>query len=350
MKILSIVKRILHSIKIEFFHRLYFLVYPLCPKVNLVYPCDYDGVGGPTTFMKLFDRSLTGKHSRNSIWCRPKKLFFPIQYDISLIQFWKKKGVQIYQRLDGVYYPSHFSEAEVSLNEPIKEIYQSLTDVIIFQSKYSKAQCKEVLGDSTASAHIIYNGVNKDIFYPNPERVRGDFFELVMSGNFREIDMVEPLVQMMKLLDASDLSFVLNIIGPVAEKYQEMFKIKNVRLLGVMGAEQIVDYLRKSDIFVYSFLNPNCPNSVVEAIGVGLPVVGFDSGSMAELCSFQKELLIPVSDKVIQEYHELSSDKLAERVMDCALAYERYRSAALDNAYRFDIRDTMMEYRKVIGI
>lgn len=300
--------------------------------------------------MRLFHQNVShSQNASNSKWCRPNKVFFPIQYDLRLIKFWKKQRVRIFQRLDGVYYPSHFPEEYLSLNNPIKTIYSEYSDFIIFQSEYSQKQCREVLGFSEADSSIIYNGVDKDVFYVNKNKQIDDCIDLVMTGNFRDVDMIYPLVRAMEVLESSSLSFRLRLVGPVLEKYKDALSRQDIELLGAMDSKSISQVLRDSDIFVYSFLNPNCPNSVIEAISTGLPVVGFDSGSMSELCSFQTELLAGVSDKVIQLYEELDGELLAKKILLCAGDYNKYREVALANSYRYDIKDTVRSYLTVLN-
>jgi len=40
-------------------------------------------------------------------------------------------------------------------------------------------------------------------------------------------------------------------------------------------------------------VNPPCPNSVIEAMACGLPVIGFDSGALKELVSDDAGCIVP---------------------------------------------------------
>src|SRR5262249_1785909 len=146
--------------------------------------------------------------------------------------------------------------------------------------------CLAVLGTTNATQHVVYNGSDKSTFFPDRSRIVGSVWNLVMTGNFREVDMIMPLLNAVNILRSAKKygSFELHIVGPVLQEYR-VFLEKNDYIIwhGAKASRDVAEILRSSDVFVYSFLNPPCPNSVIEAISCGLPVVGFDSGSMSEL-------------------------------------------------------------------
>jgi glycosyltransferase involved in cell wall biosynthesis len=66
-----------------------------------------------------------------------------------------------------------------------------------------------------------------------------------------------------------------------------------VNFLGTLPREQI-PFLARSSHFLYSAeVNPPCPNSVIEALACGLPVAGFDTGSLRELVGEEAGVLVP---------------------------------------------------------
>ena len=51
--------------------------------------------------------------------------------------------------------------------------------------------------------------------------------------------------------------------------------------------------MRSSHLLFSAEVNPPCPNSVIEALACGLPVVGFDTGSLSELVQGDAGRLVP---------------------------------------------------------
>ena len=214
--------------------------------------------------------------------------FFPISFDVRFLKKFKKKGGLICQRLDGIYYPEKHGVAYEKKNRKIKEIYTSLADIVIFQSQYSRSQCFAMFGPLPKSGYnIIINGVNTDIFYPDiKRRFNPEHIHFCSTGTFRNIDMLVPVIEALDRLSLT-FQFTFHVVGPIkneqcAAAIQRQYVVHHDN----QSMEQVASHLRNSDVFIYSHLNPPCPNSVLEAIATGIPVVGFESGAMSELLPF----------------------------------------------------------------
>jgi glycosyltransferase involved in cell wall biosynthesis len=309
----------------------------------------YASIGGPSTFMGNLQRCLDSVRYPYSTSAEDAQaIFFPISHDIEAIKKIKGRGGTVIQRLDGIYYPSKHNERYVELNREIEDIYLNYADFVIFQSEYSRKQCFAMLGEKRSDDYeIILNGVDKSIFYPSRERKKGDRLRLVTTGNFRNVDMIEPVVKALDSLKGR-FPFELIVAGPVVNGELEIFLERDyVTKAGAKELTEVAHLLRGCDIFLYSHLNPPCPNSVIEAISCGLPVVGFDSGAMSELLYFGRDLLAPVSNDVFQSYADFNPKRLADKISLCADKYEFYRERALEysNLYSFD--DCGKKYVKI---
>lgn len=315
-------------------------------------------IGGPSTFMinlKDFLISKSFKFQSNPGRINTTNgIFFPITYDKFTLSYFKKNNLPIIQRLDGIYYPQKHGSKYINLNKDIKDIYLNYSTHVIFQSEYCKRQCFKILGILPEDKYsIIYNGTNKKIFYPGEyeEKLnRNDKIKLITTGNFRNLDMIEPIILALDNL-VNKYEFELTIIGPVINR--EIIRlIKNksyIRYIKKLNLKKIAIYLRESDIFIYSHLNPPCPNSVIEAISCGMPVISFDSGSMSELLFFARDLLAPVPNKVFQEYKEFKPELLLKKIMYAIKNLKLIKKRAVKYSYLYSFEDAGNEYIKIFN-
>ncbi len=308
-------------------------------------------VGGIVTFMQNLQAYLDMRdYPYTKTLQTSNTLFFPVKYDLHAVAMLKKSGGRVIQRLDGIYYPQKHADHYQALNWDIKEIYQHYVDYVIFQSDYSQAQCVAMFGEKSASAYeTIYNGVDKAVFFPEPTvfRVSPTTIKFITTGGFRNIDMIEPVVSALDEL-SSIMPLELTVVGPVQnDRLKPLLERSYVVWIGEQKTETIAALLREHHIFLYSHLNPPCPNSVLEAISTGLPVVGFDSGAMRELCYFSEELLAYVSKDVFQDYGDFDPRKLREKIELAVTNYPTYRERALAHSHLYSFEETGAAYVQI---
>lgn len=306
-----------------------------------------DSIGGPTTFMNNLVRELEKEDFPFSFIKKFSKVFFfPISADINEIERVKATGGKIIQRLDGVYYPEKHGDGYIDLNKEIKEIYIKYTDLAVFQSNYSREQCFHMFGEKK-DYEIIINGADSNIFYPSSKKFDKNRVVFVTTGNFNNNDMLIPIISALDNVRDQLGEFVLKIIGPLSLNDTDSYNRDYVECLGPKNIEEIADLLRSSDVFIYSKLNPPCPNSVVEAVSCALPVVGFDSGSMKELCFFNREILAETPEKVFHEYDDLSSKLLSEKILKSVEEFDQLKEKSLQNHKNLTMTKCARQYMDV---
>ncbi len=310
-----------------------------------------DSIGGPSTFMRNLLRYLeeVGYPIQEEIY-HSFGIFFPVQISTELLTHYKYMGGAIIQRLDGVYYPSQHGEDFEKRNSQIAKLYVDYSTHVIFQSEYSRMQCFEMLGSKNDDEYsIILNGVNRKIFYPNDKNDISDdgIIKFITVGNFRKKAMILPIVESLDMLSEKyrfQLTLVGDVLDPELKKYLDRDYILHVGPRDMFGVSEL---LRDSDIFLHSQLNDNCPNTVMEAISCGLPVVGFNSGSMSEICSFSKDLLADIPFKLFHIFEDLQSEALVEKIDLCVKEYSIRRKKALEKVALYDFNSCGDKYVQV---
>ena len=289
----------------------------------------------------------------------------------NLLPLWKAKrrGTRIVQRLDGVNWVQrvrwtgirYHVRAEYG-NLVLAFIRKTFADRVVYQSQFIRKWWEDWYGVAKVPATVILNGVDLQAYSPDgaherpADRVRillleGNLKGGLDSGLFHAVSLAEKLPQ----IDShfrSDCQFVeIVVAGGVDEATQKKVirasKVP-VNFLGTLPREQI-PFLARSSHFLYSAeVNPPCPNSVIEALACGLPVAGFETGSLRELVGTDAGRVVSYGANPWKlETPNISA--LAEAVTEILSDQPRFRQAARARAESaLGVNRMVDEYLKVL--
>jgi glycosyltransferase involved in cell wall biosynthesis len=142
-----------------------------------------------------------------------------------------------------------------------------------------------------------------------------------------------------------DCPVELMVVGtmdkPVFEKWNEI-KPERVHLIGRVPHGHIPRIDRSAHVLYSADLNAACPNAVVEALACGLPIIGFDTGSLPELVPQGAGEIIPYcGDPWKLEHPDITG--LARAAQDVIGSQDKFRNAARAHAeIAFDL-DKMVD-------
>lgn len=210
----------------------------------------------------------------------------------------KRLGIPILQRLDGINWihrkvrtgARHYLRSEMA-NMVMAWTRRRLADRIVYQSHFVERWWDRQRGRAVAPTMVVHNGVPLDRFHPvgpgKPpvERTR----LLVVEGNFAggyEIGIRSAVLLRRGLAASMAQDVELVITGQVAESTRDDWDEQaggEIVWQGVVVPDRIPELLRSGHVLYASDLNPACPNSVLEAMACGLPILGFDTGALSEL-------------------------------------------------------------------
>ncbi len=275
----------------------------LTPKVH--------GIGG----MVSFQAKLTAGLARRGIQVSNDPHDFPYDAllvtggtrDLGAVWLARRKGIPIVQRLDGINWlhrrvrtgVRHYLRAE-SGNLLLTFLRSRLATRIVYQSEFVRGWWQDRFGPTPQRSTIIYNGVDLGVYTTagSDERPADRCRLLVVEGSLGGgYDLgLTTAVRLAELLAEKALPMELMIVGRVPEHLQEAVQSgSRIPLLwaGTVPGERVPVLDRSAHLLYSADLNAACPNSVIEALACGLPVVAFDTGALAELVEGDSGRLVP---------------------------------------------------------
>jgi glycosyltransferase involved in cell wall biosynthesis len=233
----------------------------------------------------------------------------------------KRAGIPIVQRLDGMNWLHrkrkagglrHFLRAEYG-NRILALIRSRLAGQIVYQSEFSRRWWEQVYGPAPIPSRVIYNGVDLSAYQPSAsgETPSDRWRLLLVEGSLRggyeggletAIRLGEALArQLDRRPDLSRLGQVeLVVAGRVDSALQAEWDRRSAGLhglslvwAGLVPPAQIPGFDRSAHFLYSADLNPACPNSVIEALACGLPVLAFDTGALPEMVDAASGRVVP---------------------------------------------------------
>lgn len=260
----------------------------------------------------------------------------------------KLRGSMVVHRIDGLNTNYNIqidglfgSVLKVLRNLNVIVIANFFADKIVFQSQYIEDYWDGLIRFRKVQKATILNGVSLQDFNPNN-----------FSCNKRsEIICVEGSIN--SLYAVSILNSIKNhsvtVVGKVPSYLKKLITNQNISFLGKIPRLQIPRILSEHSLYLCLEVSPPCPNSVIEALAMDIPVIGFNSGSLKELVGNSGVITELKLDETTNCPDAESLNNLNKDLEFLLINLEQYsnvpRARAIQN---FDIADIVSQYLKFI--
>ena len=319
------------------------------------------GTGGMVSFQHKLAAGLAarGVEVCYDLQDRPYQSILVIGGTRQLAGLWRarRSGVRIVQRLDGMNWLHrlgarqgkersslrHYLRAEYG-NAVLSLIRKYLAEHIIYQSRFTQGWWERVYGKTRPPWTVIHNGVDLDLYTPQgaeqppSDRQRILLVEGSLMGGYEQgLEVGAKLVE--RLSRPGGLPVELLVVGRVSQELQKRWEAhlaplgKAVLIVwaGLLERQQIPAIDRSAHLLYSSDIHPACPNSVIEALACGLPVLAFDTGALPELVRGDAGCVVPYGGDAWQ-LEPPDIDGLARAAHSILENQENFRRAARQHA------------------
>jgi len=336
------------------------------------------GVGGMVTFQNKFSKGLSARKVEitYNLEDRPYQSILVVggTKNIHGLIRSRRKGIPIVQRLDGLnwlhraqarknirdFHPKFFMRAEYG-NRILYIIREHIANSIIYQSEFVRDWWLKNRGPTKAADVVIHNGVDLEQYKPIETIKRPDNITRIllvegslMGGYEAGLGVAVNLIEMLLETKKTELTdkIELVVVGKLSENVRKHWTVKLnernyrdrvcVNWMGVLPLERIPEINNNAHFLYSSDINAACPNSVIEAMACGNPVLSFDTGALPELVTSDSGKIVPYgADSWRLEAPDIKA--LTFGAVELLENQQEYRSGARERAVNFFGLDMMLD-------
>lgn len=214
-------------------------------------------------------------------------------------------------------------EAKSYFEQSFKWVQPTLNkaSLIVVPSGY----LKKVFAEFGVDTQVVPNIINLERFKPVNIEEPKQIFKLIITRNLESIYGIETAIKAAAIVKQQLPNISLEIAGsgpqqkPLEGLVEKLGVGQQVTFVGRLDAKQIVEFYQSADVMLNPTTVDNMPNSVLESLASGVPVVTTDVGGIPYIVEHEKTaLLVSVGDEQEMANQVLSilrDDKIKEKLI-----------------------------------
>ena len=271
----------------------------------------------------------------------------------------KERHIPIVSNQNGVFYKAWYGGDWQEENARMGLAYHS-ADWIFYQSEFCRRAAERFLGIRCGLGEVLYNAIDTKRFIPRQSVLesRSPYTFLVTGkiGNHLAYRL-ENTLYALRCARTDGLDARLLVAGWIEEGARRSVD----KLAQQLGLDAMVTYLgpytqsqapkiyQSADAYVMTKHNDPCPNTVLEAMACGLPVLYSNSGGVPELVGDAAGVAV----SCLEDWEQVQvpdPERLGEGMMLIAKNHAEYSLQARQMAVqRFDINHWIKRHRTVFN-
>ncbi|MEW6990606.1 glycosyltransferase family 4 protein [Colwelliaceae bacterium 6441] len=157
---------------------------------------------------------------------------------------------------------------------------------------------EEVFSEFGHRAEVVPNVLDQLKFYPKDKVFETQAPHIIVTRNLELIYDVETAIKGFAIVQKSYPNAILSVAGtgPELSALQTLVKQlnleTNVTFVGRLSPEEIANLYRNADVMINTSIVDNSPNSIIESLACGTPVVSTNVGGIPKLVSDQVDAIL----------------------------------------------------------
>lgn len=293
-----------------------------------------------------------------------KRVCFSIVYLLSNTPYLTKLALKILRGKDipivlnqnGVYYPGWYDGDWQKKNAEMSIAWQN-ADHVFCQSEFCLNCANHFLGKRQGPTEVLFNAVDLRHFCPVSDTKQHRMPTFLLTGKFDShmFYRIEASLKGFKVAKDAGMNAKIRIAGWMSKdctsQYHELIEQlsieEDVDLVGKYTQEQAPKIYQSADVYMMLKHNDPCPNTVLEALACGLPVLFSNSGGVPELATgiTGHPLAVPQGfDKSYVPSPESIAEGMTQILSDLPIRKSAARARAEE---AFDITNWIARHRDV---
>lgn len=225
---------------------------------------------------------------------------------------------------------------------------------LICVSQATRQDALRVLGVAPERCTVVYEGVDREVFYPEPSLLPATEapYVLFVGGDYPNKNRPAALAAFARLIQGSTLPHHLLLVGQDTTPNEELARrypgldLRRVRRLQQVSQAELARLYREADLFLFPSTCEGFGLPVLEAMASGVPVITSTASSLPEVAG-QAALLVDPHD--VAALTAAMLQVLADRAL-----HSRLRMAGLARAAEFTwsaaAQQTLAVYRQAAAL
>ncbi len=318
-----------------------FSLYKLKKKIRVSYGGSLKGnVGG--TLVKINRLNEVFKNNNfnfNCVYLLSNSVYLN-KFSLKML---KNSKIPIIHNQNGVFYRGWYGDGWQEKNKKMESQYR-LADYVFYQSKFSKYCAEKFLCKREGPSEILYNAVDNNFFCKHKKKELGTELKILVTGKYQNhlYYSLEFAIETLNHLIKNNINARINFAGYYDNNVRNKaillaknYNIQNkINFLGTYTQKNADLIYNSADIYFYFVHQSNCPNSVIEAMSCGLPVLCGNTGGLPEIVdnlsgiclktekSWDQPFVPKLEDaligvqKIIDKYNDYSNNSINKAVKD----------------------------------